>query len=333
MRRHFQRSAFTRRDLLAGAAIGATSAITPALVAATENDHPTTSIAPHLCASTNAPLRELTGKVAFITGGSSGIGLGIAQACLQAKMKVVITYRSKEHLETALKTLRADRNPVQAVEVDVTDVPALQKAAEHCVGVFGKVHLLVNNAGVQNPSPLTSISRKQWDQLMNVNVGGVLNCVQTFLPYLTRHEDGAHIVSTSSILGLFTIGGGYAAYCASKFAVVSMMESLRAELAKSRVGVSVLCPGVVKSNLEKGLANLPAASDPIDVGLKLIEGIRRNKLYILTHPEFEPIIRNRSQLIERSIEPASQVPDIRQQLVNSFIAGTIYSEELARGNC
>lgn len=329
-------STLTRRDLLGGTALGAVAAITPA-VAATgrENDKDRSlSLAGFRpCASPNAPLHELRDKVAFITGGSSGIGLGIAQACIQAGMKVVITYRSKDHLTTALSKLPSDPDRVHAIKLDVTDAPEFRRAADECVRVFGKVHLLVNNAGVQNASPLSTISREQWDQLMNVNVNGVLTGIQTFLPYLTQHKEGAHIVSTSSILGLFTIGGSYAAYCASKFAVVAMMETLRVELAESRVGVSVLCPGVVKSNLEKGLADAPAASDPVEVGVRLLEGVRRNDMYVLTHPEFRPIIRDRCTLIEQSTTFDGPINEAREALASSATAATIYRRELARTDC
>lgn len=323
----------SRRDLLAGASASAAMAMTSTLAAAPTENTKAISPAPRTCVSLNAPLRDLHGKVAFITGGSSGIGLGIARACVGSGMKVVITYRSKEHLDAALKSLPQDRNRVHAIKVDVTDTRALHDAAEESVETYGKVHLLVNNAGVQNSSPLSKISRPDWDLLMNVNVGGVLNCVQTFLPYLTTHREGAHIAATSSIMGLFTTGGGYAAYCASKFAVVAMMETLRSELAEARVGVSLLCPGLVKSNLEKGLTEHPAASDPLEVGKRLLEGVRRNELYVLTHPEFAPIIRKRFELIEGSLNHDLPVSEGRRSLAETSLATSIYTRDLADSAC
>lgn len=331
MKLPFEGSRITRRELLAGATAGVAISMTHS--SAAESAVGMKAAASSTYRNCDAPLHDLKGKVAFITGGSSGIGLGIAQACIQSGMKVVITYRSKEHLETALATISKNRELVHAIQLDVTDAPALHRAAEESVAVFGKVHLLVNNAGVQDRSSLSAIRREDWDRLMSVNVGGVLNSVQAFLPYLTKHGEGAHVATTSSIMGLFTLGGGYAAYCASKFAVVAMMETLRAELSDARVGVSVLCPGLVKSNLEEGLADHAAASEPVEVGKCLLEGVRRNQLYVLSHPEFERVIHKRFDLIDHSINKNLSIPAPRQTLAESALAASLYVRELARDGC
>jgi NAD(P)-dependent dehydrogenase (short-subunit alcohol dehydrogenase family) len=272
--------------------------------------------------SVHIPMKDVEGKVAFITGGSSGIGLGIARACAEAGMKVAFGYRTKTHAEEALAQL--GNAAVHAICVDVTDRPGMRSAAAEVVRVFGKVHVLFNNAGVQNPSTLSKMLADQWDRLMDVNVHGVFNGIQAFLPHIMQHGEGGHIVATSSIVGLFTAGESYAAYCASKFAVVAMMESLRSELSPSNVGVSVLCPGPVKSNLEEFLRNYELASDPLEIGRLTLQGIRNNDLYILTHPEFNTVVQCRNDTIVGSCSRSARPTAARKALVESVLARTVY---------
>lgn len=285
------------------------------------------------CQALKIPLKSMAEKVAFITGGSSGIGLGIARAFADAGMKVIITYRTREHLNDAMKYLSSAGSRVHAISVDVTDRPGMEKAAEESTKVFGRVHVLVNNAGVQNPAPLGATAYDEWDRLMAVNLGGVFNGTRAFLPRIKEHGEGGQIVTTSSVLGLFTVGAGYAAYCASKFAVVAMMEALRAELAETNIGVSLVCPGVVKSNLEEGLKNSPIASDPLEIGQLVLRGIRNNDLYILTHPEFEPLIRQRSEALAGSIFKDLHPTEARVAVARSIVDNSVYSAEMKRYRC
>jgi NAD(P)-dependent dehydrogenase (short-subunit alcohol dehydrogenase family) len=245
-------------------------------------------------------MNELDGKVAFITGGSSGIGLGIARAYAGAGMKVAIGYRTQANADHAMAQLSAAGSRVHAIRVEVTDPQSMENAAAEVAKVFGKVHVLVNNAGVQNPRTWSSMNSDEWDRLMSVNVGGVFNGVRAFLPLIKQHGEGGHVITTASILGLCTMGGAYGAYCASKFAVVAMMETLRAELCMSNIGVSMLCPGPVKSNLEEYLKTFELAADPAEIGRLALRGMQSNDLYILTHPEFNPFIQSRSEAILRS---------------------------------
>jgi NAD(P)-dependent dehydrogenase (short-subunit alcohol dehydrogenase family) len=269
-------------------------------------------------------MKDVEGKVAFITGGSSGIGLGIAQAFTNAGMKVVIGYRSQGHLDEAMAALKGAGNRIHAIRVEVTDRPALERAAAETVKVFGKVHVLVNNAGIQNPISLGKMSYEEWDQMMSVNLDGVFNGVRAFLSHINAHGEGGHIVTTGSILGLFTVGAGYTAYCASKFAVSAMMESLRVELADANIGVSALCPGPVRSNLEVVLKDSPIALDPLEVGKILLQGIRDNDLYILTHPEYEILVQQRCEMLAAASRKAAPPSEPRRENARYALKLSIY---------
>lgn len=299
-------------------------------------------------------MTDVEGKVAFITGGSSGIGLGIARVFADAGMKVAIGYRTKEHLEESMAWFEQAGGAVHAINVDVTDRPGMERAAEETVQVFGKVHVLVNNAGVVHPSPLSNTTYDDWDWIMDVNLNGVFNGVHAFLPHIRAHGQGGHITTTASIMGLFFAGRGQVAYTASKFAVVGMMEALRAELADTNIGVSVFCPGLVSSNIMDSGRNRPPdlastrfkvdpelaaleraarqnpefAMDSLEAGQLLLRGMRNNDLYILTHPEYEQIMRERSEALIASIPTDLHPTDRRLAMVRGL--QSIYASERDR---
>jgi NAD(P)-dependent dehydrogenase (short-subunit alcohol dehydrogenase family) len=301
-----------------------------------------------------APLADLTDRVAFITGGSSGIGLGIARACRAAGMKVAFTYRRTEHRDVALAELGGDDAGVRAIELDVTDRAAFSRAADDAERAFGAVHLLVCNAGIGVRAGAAEASFQDWDWGLGVNLGGVVNGITTFLPRLRAHGAGAHIVATSSSAGLVA-GGKMGVYITSKFAVLGLMESLRDELDGSNLGVSVFCPGFTRSNLiesEKtrpaGLHNTVAkpstlppspeeeamlrkfmavAMDPLDAGQRLLDGVRRNDLYILTHSEFEQPVRERMEALLASF-PGERAPTARAVTARRFMTD-LYARERA----
>ena len=145
------------------------------------------------CPDTKAPMKEVEGKVAFITGGSSGVGLGIARAFADAGMKAILGYRTKEHFDEAMKYLEGASDRVHAIEVDVTDRAGMEKASAEAVRVFEKVHVLVNNAGVVVPTPLSKTTYNDWDCVMNVNVNVVFNGVHTFLSHMQTHGEGGRV--------------------------------------------------------------------------------------------------------------------------------------------
>ena len=299
------------------------------------------------------PLASVRGRTAFVTGGSSGIGLGIARALSAAGMKVVFTYKSEAHRDAALACFPRDNPGVHAIRLDTTDREAMPRAAAEAERVFGNVHLLVNNAGVGIPALLSSVSWRDWDWSLDVNVNGVFNGVRTFLPRLLAHGEGGHIVTTSSSAGI--VAGTLGVYATAKFAVVGMMESLRTEMEGRNIGVSVYCPGLVRSSIFDIERNRPAAHgvvareppkppplkpgakpidimavamDPLEAGRYVLQGIRRNDLYILSHPEFAPVVRQRVSLMLASFSKKPAPRDRR--LATGTITPDIYAAELAK---
>lgn len=304
------------------------------------------------------PMKEVAGKVAFITGGSSGIGLGIARAFADAGMKVVIGYRTQEHLEDARKYLKSAGDRIHAINVEVTDRRGMEKAAEETVKVFGKVHVLVNNAGVYFAAPVSRITYDDWDWMIGVNLTGVFNGVHVFLPHIQAHGEGGQIITTSSVYGLFT-SSGCGSYSASKFAVVGLMEALRAELVETCIGVSVYCPGVVNSKVADSGRNRPSelaatsvmpdstqiardkelrknpdfAMDPLEAGQLVLRGMRNNDLYILSHPEFEQIIADRNEALMASIPRDLHPTETRMAVGRSALEESLYAGERDRQRC
>ena len=250
-------------------------------------------------------MHEVEGRTAFVTGGASGIGLGMATAFAGAGMNVVIADLRPDHIETALDTLAG--NPIHAIELDVTDRDAFTRAADEAESVFGHVHVLCNNAGMGILGPVTDARYDDWDWGLGVLVGGVVNGIQTVLPRMRAHGEGGHVVNTSSMTGVLPIPGA-AIYITAKAAVIGLSEALRSELAGEGIGVSAFCPGPVQTNIREGgrirperyadsgytdlerdleeRPNSPLWMDPIECGERVLAGIRNDDLYIFTHREF-----------------------------------------------
>ncbi len=301
-------------------------------------------------------MKDLRGKVAFITGGASGIGLGIAKACAKYGMKVVIADKRQDALDEAMAYFKEKKLPVHPIKLDVTDREAYARAADEAEKVFGKIHVLVNNAGVGGGGPIESLTYKDWDYVVGVNLGGVINGVMTILPRILKHGEGGHIVSTSSTLGI-AAGGNMITYCTTKAAVSAMMEALATDLQDKNIGVSVLFPGPTRGNLGKSSwENRPAhlrnegetwppkppsgtpqrpprppehmdivAMDPVETGERVIRGIRRNDLFIHTHPEFREGYIARHDAIIRAI-PDEPRNEKRFKIISTF--GTIYHNDI-----
>lgn len=356
----------SRRGFLGSAALATAATATAGMMA---SGRPVAAHADALanCPTVPTPMRDVEGKVAFITGGDSGIGLGIARAFTDAGMKVVITYRSRTHLDEAMKLLAGATERVHAINLDVTDRAGMEKAAAETVQVFGKVHVLVNNAGVGVIGGLSRATYEDWDWAMSVNAGGVFNGVRCFLPRIQAQGEGGQVVSVSSLAGLL----GHApagVYTASKFAVVGMMEALRAELADSNVGVTVFCPGIVNTNigssarnrpatdadsgakvdpgfkmdpammaqLQKALAlskGVPPGMDPLDAGRRVLHAVRNNDLYVLTTPEFEPEFAARGEAIVASLPADVTVSQAREIMGRMILGKTPYAIERDRLRC
>ena len=206
-------------------------------------------------------MRELTGKTAFVTGGASGIGFALGQALARAGMKVMLADIETDALTAAVKSLHDVGPDVRGIACDVTDPLSVDRAAEASFAAFGKVHVVCNNAGVGGGSGIDTISLDTWRWVLDVNLMGVLHGIRSFLPHLRGHGEGGHIVNTASMAGMNS-GLGFSAYSASKFAVVNMSEGLAMQLAPLGIGVTVLCPGFVRTRIWQSSRNRPLRYGP-----------------------------------------------------------------------
>ena len=260
----------------------------------------------------------IQGKTAFITGGASGIGLGIAGAFVDAGMNVVLADLRQDHIDHAVAAFSERGHPqsVHTIRLDVTDRVAMAAAAEETERVFGKLHVLINNAGVGIQGPFKGITYADWDFGLAVNLGGVINGLQTFLPKIRAHGEGGHIVNTASLAALVPMPAQYVIYQSAKAAVVTLSECIRAELAQESIGVSVLCPGPVRTNIHELSKNRPARfgvgdafranesaggtqvpfpsmMEPAEVGALVLKAIQNDELYVITHGEWTPMAEAR----------------------------------------
>jgi NAD(P)-dependent dehydrogenase (short-subunit alcohol dehydrogenase family) len=260
-----------------------------------------------------AAMQELAGKVAFVTGGASGIGLGMARSFTRADMKVAIADVRKDHLQAAMSEFAATNFEVEPVELDVSDRAAFAAAADAVEAKLGPVQLVCNNAGVNLFAAMDECTWDDWDWVMGVNLNGVINGVMTFAPRMKARKQGGHIVNTASMAS-FLSGPAAGIYTTAKFAVRGLSESLRWSLAPHGIGVSVLCPGLVASAINESdkarpehLADTTDAvdaafmerlaviqklgMDPDEVAAKVVAGILENAPYIFPHPEFKAELR------------------------------------------
>jgi len=296
-------------------------------------------------------MQDVRGQTAFITGAASGIGFGIAQVLAAAGMRVALADVRSEPLHRAARALSAEGATVAAIDLDVTDRAAWTAAADRATRELGPVRVLCSNAGVNFVGPTQDATFEDWDFCLGVNLGGPVNAVRTFAPRFIAQGAGGHIVITSSVSGLFTSGGS-GCYVTSKYALVGLAESLRADLAPHGIGVSVLCPGPVKSDLfESSVAVRPGAlaatgSVPVTtagmrredtpifatapdgeaVGRRVLRGILRNDLYILTHAEIRPVLEARAAALLASV-PREAVDPRRIAASAALLDGSLYVRE------
>lgn len=273
-------------------------------------------------------MQDFTGRTAVITGGGSGIGRGIALGMADEGMRVAVLDLNPDGAQAVAQEIEGRGGEALAVQVDVTSTESLAGAAKEVVSRFGGVHVLCANAGVMLPiGPLPEKTESDWEYVFSVNMHGVVRTVDTFLPHL-RAEEEAHIVNTASLGGIvsvpqFPIG----VYIASKYACVGYSECLRYELGQEGIGVSVLCPGVVQSELYRtsaaqrperfggpvvvtppGIAanastgGPPQAMPAEAVGPIVARGIRENRLHIFTHPSSVSLAEERFAGIRADFE-------------------------------
>jgi NAD(P)-dependent dehydrogenase (short-subunit alcohol dehydrogenase family) len=274
-------------------------------------------------------MKNFAGKVAFVTGGASGIGLGMARNFLAEGMKVVMADWNEDHIAQAREVLKGN-NAAYFIRVNVADREDLRRAAQETLDVFGKIHVLANNAGVGGNGAADDDEFEEWDRMIAVNFGGVVNGTKIIAPIIKAQGEGGHVVNTSSMAGIVplpTMG----AYQASKFGVRGFTEALRLSLAPYGIGVSCLFPGAVKTALvpvpdddssapdgdigtfTKNLwAAMRVAVDPMDMGRIVVEAIRENRFHILTHREFLDEVMERHRRIEEDFGAADlPVPEAR----------------------
>lgn len=275
-------------------------------------------------------MRDLQGKTAFVTGGASGIGFSMAKAFGAAGMNVMLADINEDDLGVAVAELNERQIKAVGVRCDVAERKSLEQAAEETVARFGKVHVVCNNAGVGAGGPIGTLKPGDWDWTIAVNLMGVVYGTEAFLPHIRAHGEGGHFVNTASMAGMISIPG-MEPYTASKYAVVGMSEGWAGQLAPENIGVSVLCPGFVRTRIhESGRARQeqfgPAADvrdaeraeaakqlvlggiDPERVGARVLEAVQANELYIFTHPDMAPLFEERARKIMAAFERAGESP-------------------------
>jgi NAD(P)-dependent dehydrogenase (short-subunit alcohol dehydrogenase family) len=261
-------------------------------------------------------VRDFADKAAFVTGGASGIGLSLSRAFAESGCRVMLADIEEEALDAALRNLKGAAPEVRGVVCDVADPASVDRAAEKAIAAFGKGHILCNNAGVGAASSVDDISLAGWRWVLDVNLMGVVHGVRAFLPHMRAHGEGGHIVNTASMAGMIGAGRGFEPYSASKFAVVAMSEGLAGELRPLGIGVTVLCPGWVRTRILQSGRNRPerygprpapkvsryadhlrTAMDPKAVAARVLAAIRDDELYAFTHPEMRTALADRFQAI------------------------------------
>ncbi len=255
---------------------------------------------------------DFKGKTAFITGGASGAGLGQAKVFGGAGCRVAIADIRQDAIDAALAELRGRGIEAHGVQLDITDRAAFARAADEVEGVFGPVHLLFNTAGVSIFGPLEQASYDDYDWLVNVNWWGVVNSMQTWVPRMIAHGQGGHIVNTAS-LGCFVANSGSGIYSATKFAVHGITMAMRDALKDKGIGVSVLCPANIKSNIAESVKTRPAhlsnsgyqvdereiaalheiysqGMEPEELAGHVMQAIDENRFYVIPYPEARPML-------------------------------------------
>jgi NAD(P)-dependent dehydrogenase (short-subunit alcohol dehydrogenase family) len=261
-------------------------------------------------------MKDIAGKVAFVTGAANGIGLGICRALARAGAHIAMADIEPDTLAGARSEIARLGAQAIALPLDVSDADAVERAADAVEAEFGKVHIVCNNAGVSLGNvKLLEMTPEQWNWIFGVNLFGVVNGVQAFVPRIRRHGEGGHIVNTASMAGLQVNPAipGIGAYAMTKHGVVALSEALEMELRGSGIGISVLCPAQVNTTLyESGSRrperfggsyereDLPAARTRSETGLsadavgrQVVHTIRTGEYFVFTHPDARSRIEER----------------------------------------
>lgn len=280
-------------------------------------------------------MKNFKGKVAVVTGGASGIGFALAKVLGREGMKLVIADIETTALRAAERALRVAGHEVLAVRTDVSKASSVQRLADRAAQSFGNVHVLCNNAGVVPPEryrPLWETSLRDWKWTLDVNLWGVIHGIHSFLPAMLAHGERGHVVNTASVAGLIS-GSGSGAYGVAKHGVVRLTEGVYTSLreVKSKIGATVLCPGVVATGIFNSERNRPGATDaekakkqeayhklakelyktamqPEQVAEQVLQAIRGEQLYAITTTAFDDAIRERMEATLQRRNP--KYPDL-----------------------
>ena len=264
-------------------------------------------------------MESFAGRFAVVTGGGSGIGRALADAFARERAKVVVADIDAAAAESAATALRARGADALAVPTDVTDLDSVNALADRAYAAYGAVHVLCNNAGVAAWGGLESATHRDWQWVLGVNLWGVIHGIEAFVPRMVAGKQGGHIVNTASMAGLIA-SQGLGVYNTSKYAVVGLSETLVKDLRPYGIGVSVLCPLGVATQIRRSERNRPshlqneteaARAQGIDlmgrtlppdaVAEMVVNAIRANQLYVITHEESLEPLRKRFQRLERAV--------------------------------
>lgn len=271
-------------------------------------------------------MQDISGKTAIVTGAASGIGLGIATALAESGANVVMADIQKDAVEEAAHRLSGTNKQVLPLRVDVTTEQSVIDALAEAEGKFGKLHIACNNAGVpMHGVKLTDVTRADWEFVIGVNMWGIIHGIRHFVPAILKHGEEGHVVNTASVAGFQNRRGtDQGPYSMSKYAALSLTEALENELEGSNIGVSVLCPGPINTNIARGARNRPdhlggghvresdervlaerlAAQglDPKIVGERVVDAIRTRTFYAFVGAVPADVIRARHRRIEAALD-------------------------------
>ncbi|TCM36125.1 SDR family NAD(P)-dependent oxidoreductase [Novosphingobium sp. ST904] len=297
-------------------------------------------------------MTEVAGRTAFITGGGSGVALGQAKVFAKAGCKVAIADIRQDHLDEAVAFFAGTGAQVMPVHLDITDREAYRRAADAVEARLGPVELLFNTAGVSHFGAIQDATFDDWDWQIDVNLRGVINGVRTFLPRMIERGNGGHIVNTAS-MSAFVALKGTGIYCTTKMAVRGLTESLALDLEGTGIGVSLLCPGAVNTNIHEALLTRPAhLSDTgyyqagpemfghlkkvIEVGMEpetlaahVLDGVRENRLYILPYAEFRGTLEDIHARVMGSLARPEDDPDYGRRVAHGVPGGEKKEEQAA----
>ena len=264
-------------------------------------------------------MQEFKDKVAVITGAASGIGLGIARRAAKEGMKLVLADIEKDALNQAEEEFKSSGVEVFSVLTDVSKSEAIKNLAQQTINAFGEVHLLCNNAGVAAPGPLWECVLSDYSWVLGVNLWGVIHGIHTFIPIMLKQDNECHIVNTSSMAGLMAGDPTNGIYSITKHGVVALSESLQAAFTAmgAKIGVSVLCPGIVKTGIVNSERNRPAEFCGPDY-MPCFDRMIKN------HPEIEKLIREAPKMWEQGTPPDESGDIVFEAIKNDIFY--IYTE-------